>query len=235
MQEANLIETNKRSFLELSNSSQASDEYDDEDDIEIPTKTTTTKQNLKTSSEKTNKSYIKKQQQKEAEEDQTEMNLLEKNLENKANDDKKLIKSLVYNKPNDNRSNLELQRAQIFRNTQMANLQSTHTYRQASRENINEAYNKGSASLGKQNADEFVSFLGYLRDASSRASQLIAKKQEQKLAKLIKGGSEEDKKNGLSVPPPKFEDLGSAKKTNRDEDKKNDYVPTSSVKYSADQ
>lgn len=233
MQKANLIETNKRSFLELSASSQETDDYDDEDDVEIPTKTTK-KQNLNKASEKTNKSFMKKKQQ-EAEEDQSEMNLLEKNLESKANDDQKLIKSLVYNKPNDNRSNLELQRAQIFRNTQMANLQSTHTYRQASRENINEAYNKGSASLGKQNADEFVSFLGYLRDASSRASQLIAKKQEQKLAKLIKGGSEEDKKNGLSVPPPKFEDLGSATKSYGDETKKNEYVPTSSVKYSPDQ
>ena len=225
MQKANLIEANRRSFLELS--SQETDDYDDDDEeISINKKTILNKVSEKT------KSFMKKS---EPEEDQSEMNLLEKNLESKSMDDKKVIKDLVYNKPNDNRSNLELQRAQIFRNTQMADLQSTHTYKQASRENINEAYNKGSASLGKQNADEFVSFLGYLRDASSRASQLIAKKQEQKLAKLIKGGSEDDKKNGFSLPPPDTAAVDGAKKSNNDEEKKNEYVPTSSIKYSPDQ
>lgn len=224
MQKAKLIEGTNRSFLQLS--AEETDDYDD-DDEEIPTNK---KNNLKVENQKS-KSFIKKQ---ESEEELSEMNLLEKNLERKSMDNKKKIKDLVYNKPKDNRSNLELQRAQIFRNTQMANLQSTHTYKQSSRENINEAYNKGSASLGKQNADEFVSFLGYLRDASSRASQLIAKKQEIKLAKLIKSGTEEDKKNGLNVPPPNTAEVDSPKKSD-DEDKKNDYVPTSSIKYSSDQ
>jgi len=223
MKKANLIEGNKRSFLELS--SQETDDYDD-DDEEI---SINKKNNLKKESEKT-KTFLKKS---EPEEEQTEMNLLETNLESKNMDEKKHIRDLVYNKPNDNRSSLELQRAQIFRNTQMANLQSTHTYMHASRENINEAYNKGSASLGKENADEFVSFLGYLRDASSRASQLIAKKQEKKLAKLIKGGSNENKKNGLSVPPPNTAAVDNSK--NLIGEKKNDYIPTSSIKYSPDQ
>lgn len=223
MKKANLIEGNKRSFLELS--SQETDDYDD-DDEEI---SINMKNNLKKESEKT-KTFLKKS---EPEEEQTEMNLLETNLESKNMDEKKHIRDLVYNKPNDNRSSLELQRAQIFRNTQMANLQSTHTYMHASRENINEAYNKGSASLGKENADEFVSFLGYLRDASSRASQLIAKKQEKKLAKLIKGGSNENKKNGLSVPPPNTAAVDNSK--NLIGEKKNDYIPTSSIKYSPDQ
>jgi len=223
MKKANLIEGNKRSFLELS--SQETDDYDD-DDEEI---SINMKNNLKKESEKT-KTFLKKS---EPEEEQTEMNLIETNLESKNMDEKKHIRDLVYNKPNDNRSSLELQRAQIFRNTQMANLQSTHTYMQASRENINEAYNKGSASLGKENADEFVSFLGYLRDASSRASQLIAKKQEKKLAKLIKGGSNENKKNGLSVPPPNTAAVDNSK--NLIGEKKNDYIPTSSIKYSPDQ
>lgn len=224
MKKANLIEEN-RSFLQLS--SEETDDYDD-DDEEI---TTNNKSNLKKENENT-KTFLKKP---EVEEEQTEMNLLEKNLESRTMVDEKENKDLVYNKPNDNRSGLELQRAQIFRNTQMANLQSTKTYRHASRENINEAYNKGSASLGKPNADEFVSFLGYLRDASSRSSQLIAKKQEQKLAKLIKGGSQEDKKNGLSVPPPKTSAVDDSKRIDSQEEKKNDYVPTSSIKYSPDQ
>ncbi len=223
MQKANLVEGKKRSFIELS--SQETDDYVD-DDEEIASKK---KSNLKKESEKS-KSFVQKPH---IEEENNEMSLLEKNMESEM-DNKKSIRDLVYNKPNENRNDLEMQRAQIFRNTQMANLQTSHTFRQASRENINEAYNKGSASLGKQNADEFVSFLGYLRDSSSRASQLIAKKQEQKLAKLIKGDGE-DKKSGLTVGAPKTADVDTSNKTNADEAKKNDYVPTSSTKYSSDQ
>jgi len=81
---------------------------------------------------------------------------------------------------------------------QMAKLQGRHTFSQAARENLEEKFSHGKASQGKDNADEFVSFLGYLRDASFKASQLIAKKEEQQLAKLLKEKAPE-KKKGLAV------------------------------------
>lgn len=240
MKKANLIENNKRSsFLELSNSSQETDDYDDDDeDITSP------KKNIAHENEKNNllnkkRNNLNNNSNQEFE-NQEELNLLQTKMESELRKDTNK-KNLLYNKPRENRSNLEMQRAEIFRNTQMANLQSSRTYKHSSRENINESYNKGSASLGKPNADEFVSFLGYLRDASSRASQLIAKKEEKKLSKLIKGNdNESDKKNGLNRLAPKTdlvenENKNSQKNENIDEEKKSEYVPTSSVKYSADQ
>jgi len=235
MKNANLIENSKRSsFLELSNSSQETDDYDD-DDEEI----TTPKKNMIHENEKEN--LLKKNKFKlnnsnnEDFEKQEELNLLQTKMQIGLRKDTSK-KNLLYNKPKENRSNLEMQRAEIFRNTQMANLQSSRTFKHSSRENINESYNKGSASLGKANADEFVSFLGYLRDASSRASQLIAKKEEKKLAKLIKG-NDNDKKNGINRLAPNTDIVDNDNKIskNNDEEKKNDYVPTSSVKYSPDQ
>lgn len=111
---------------------------------------------------------------------------------------KRSKKDLVFNKPHDDKTKAEKEKTAIFRNMQMAKLQGRHTFQQANRENINENFSLGKASLGKDGADEFVSFLGYLRDASFKASQLIAKKEEQQLS-LILHESAPAKKKGLSV------------------------------------
>jgi len=179
MKKANLIEANKRSFLQISSSE--IDDYQDDDE------------------ESTNNKPKKVYKKSQSNTDEEELTFLQKKAENRVSEALNNDKNFVYNQPKENRSDLDMQRAQIFRNTQMANLQGVHTYKQASRENINEAFNRGSASLGKSNADEFVSFLGYLRDASSKASQLIARREEKKLAKLMKG-SDDPKKDTLKAP-----------------------------------
>jgi len=75
---------------------------------------------------------------------------------------------------------------QIYRNTKMKELQKTHTWSPSPRESISEKFNKNSASLGKKNTDEFVAFLGYLRDASFRASKVIALNEAKKLKQQSK-------------------------------------------------
>merc|ERR1712032_1712127 len=107
-------------------------------------------------------------------------------------------KDIVFNKPKPDKTKADKEKTLIFRNMQMAKLQGRHTFSQAARENLEEKFSHGKASQGKDNADEFVSFLGYLRDASFKASQLIAKKEEQQLAKLLKEKAPE-KKKGLAV------------------------------------
>jgi hypothetical protein len=68
----------------------------------------------------------------------------------------------------------------------MSDLQKKHTWTTSPREAIKEKFNRSAASGGKNNADEFISFLGYLRDASSKASKVIAAKEANELAKQKK-------------------------------------------------
>ena len=68
----------------------------------------------------------------------------------------------------------------------MKELQKEHTWIPASRESINETFNKHASSLGKANADEFVSFLGFLRDASFHASEVIKADEERRMLNIIK-------------------------------------------------
>ena len=67
----------------------------------------------------------------------------------------------------------------------MKELQRAHTRTPAYRETIAEPFNKNAAAYGKKNTDEFVTFLGFLRDASYRASKVIAKNDEKKLLEKI--------------------------------------------------
>jgi len=93
----------------------------------------------------------------------------------------------VYSKPKiDSLKPDDLQRMRIYRNTKMKELQKTHTWSSSPRESISEKFNKNAASLGKKNTDEFVSFLGYLKDASARASKIIALNDAKKLKQQSK-------------------------------------------------
>ena len=129
------------------------------------------------------KKSLRKQVDSESEENTEEVNLLEKSSLMKKKKDKK---DVIFNKPRPDKSKADKEKTQIFRNMQMAKLQSRKTFTQSNRENIDEKFSHGKASMGKENADEFVSFLGYLRDASYQASQLIAKKEEIALSKLLR-------------------------------------------------
>jgi hypothetical protein len=190
------------SFMELSNSESEIDDYDDDDEV------VSEKKSQKINKQK--KTFLKRKQVNDDEQEETEeVNLIEKNMSHSETDEmakekmmrglkKNSKKDLVFNKPRDDKTKADKEKTAIFRNMQMAKLQGRHTFQQANRENINENFSLGKASLGKDNADEFVSFLGYLRDASYKASQLIAKKEEQQLAKILHE-SAPAKKKGLTV------------------------------------
>jgi hypothetical protein len=117
----------------------------------------------------------------------SKLHSLKKNKKNKN--------SNLREKPsNNNNKPIDNEKVSIFRNMQMVKLQKRHTLQQSNRENIDEKYSKGMASKGNEKADEFVSFLGYLRDASFKASQLISKKEEQQLAKILNDGNSNSSK-----------------------------------------
>ena len=221
MKKTKLIET-KSSFLEVENNTSESDDYED-DDVDV-----VSHKESKEDLNKKDEDYIDMDDNKNSM-NESEINLLQTNFKTQENKLKK--KDLVYSKPKENRDSMDNQKAKIFRNTQMEKLQNTHTFRQAERENINEPFNKGRSALGKNNADEFVSFLGYIRDASFRASRIVSKKEEKRLEKLIDGDHKGVKK-GLSAKPSK-EVLDVKEEDNKkdEKNKKNQYVPTSDIKY----
>jgi hypothetical protein len=165
------------SFLELSSSNVEKDDIDD-DDEEVAIVDNRNKKrfrsNLKRSDYGSNEEPVF-----------TELNSRSQ-TDRKEGKKKKTIADFVYSKPKDNFEEADLNRIQIFRNTEMNDLQKTHTWEPAPAESIDEKFNKNSASLGKKNTDEFVSFLGFLRDASYRASKMIAKNEEKKLLDAAK-------------------------------------------------
>ena len=171
--------------MELSNSESEVDDIDDDDVVEKKSQNVikprkSLRRNVEADSENTE-----------------EVNLLEKNMMSSLKK-KKNKKDVLFNKPKDDKTKADKEKTQIFRNMQMAKLQQRHTFTQANRENIDEKFSHGKASKGKENADEFVSFLGYLRDASFQASQLIARKEEQQLAKILREAAPA-KKKGLAT------------------------------------
>ena len=89
---------------------------------------------------------------------------------------------IAYNQPK-KYSNDDLNRVNIYRQNQMNDLQKNHQWTPSLREGISEKFNKDIASQGKKNADSFVSFLGYLRDASHKASFNINKLELEKYFK----------------------------------------------------
>lgn len=103
--------------------------------------------------------------------------------ERKINSEKRKLtmQDYIYSKPGNSYEAADLQRMQIFRNSKMKDLQKEHTWNHASRESIKEKFNQHAASLGKSNTDEFVTFLGFLRDASFRASKVIAVEENRKM------------------------------------------------------
>ena len=111
-------------------------------------------------------------------------NLIEKDKEDKKK--KKTLADYLYSKPKQIPTS-DNQRISIYRNGIMSELQKSHTWKVAARENVSDQqYSKTSASFGKTNSDEFVSFLGYLRDASNKASKLIAQHDSIKIEKTLK-------------------------------------------------
>ena len=161
------------SFMELE-SNEEKDDIDD-DDEEVPANKPT-KSNLKRSLRSTN---INPKRNTANSDD--ELNFTEVQSSKKEEKKKKTIVDFVYSKPKDNFDDADINRLRIFRNTQMTDLQKSHTWKAAPTESINEQFNKNAAALGKKNTDEFVTFLGFLRDASYRASRMIAKNDEKKL------------------------------------------------------
>jgi hypothetical protein len=99
---------------------------------------------------------------------------------------KKTTQEISYTQSKDNYSEADMNRIKIFMNTEMTELQKNKQWKTAPREVINEDFNIHAASLGKKNSDEFVSFLGFLRDASYRASKIVSKIEEQKLLEQAK-------------------------------------------------
>jgi hypothetical protein len=67
------------------------------------------------------------------------------------------------------------EKVQIARKNSIKSLQKRKTWMPAGRESITDKFDKYVASGGIRNADEFVSFLGYLRDASVKASHDLMK------------------------------------------------------------
>lgn len=221
MKKSKLIES-KSSFLEVENNTSESDDYED-DDVDVDSH-----KESKEDSNNKDEDYIDMDDNKNSMND-SEINLLQTNF--KTQDNKLKKKDLVYSKPKENRDVKDYQKAKIYRNTQMEKLQKSHTFRQAERENINETFNKGRSALGKNNADEFVSFLGYIRDASFRASRIVSKKEEKRLEKLIDGDYTGGKK-ALTAKPSR--EVLNAKEDDIKKDEKNkkdQYVPTSNIKY----
>ena len=147
------------------------------------TKTTKSSKKKSTMKNKIRKNPIKQVITEEKDEENTEeINLLETNMLKKKKDKK----DVIFNKPRPDKTKADKEKTQIFRNMQMAKLQATKTFTQSNRENIDEKFSHGKASMGKDNADEFVGFLGFLRDASFKAAELIAQKESNALSKLLR-------------------------------------------------
>jgi hypothetical protein len=164
---------NKSSFLSMSDET---DDVDDDDEKIVPSKSVTVNKNLL--KKRGNDLELKKEMINFAEVNSNSQSESELKTERKK---KKKISDYVYSKPNESMGPDMMNTMKIFRNTQMKELQSRHTWAPSPRESINEKFNKNAASLGKTNTDEFVTFLGFLRDASYRASKIIAENDEKKL------------------------------------------------------
>jgi hypothetical protein len=175
------------SFMELQSSDSETDDYDDDDQeisLEKP------KQNLKKPQMEFSRN-LKNFKKSNSEESQGEnINLIEKS-QILSNLGQNKLKKPIRKTPEASQNK---EKSAIFRKIQMSKLQRRHTFQEANRENIDENFSIGKASMGKDNPDEFVSFLGYLRDASYKASKLIAKKEEQQLAKILREAPTEKKK-----------------------------------------
>ena len=112
-------------------------------------------------------------------------NLIEKEKED-GKKKKKTLSDFLYSKPKQIPSS-DNQRISIYRNGIMNDLQKSHTWKVAPRENVSDqTFSKTAASFGKTDSDEFVSFLGYLRDASNKASKLIAQHDSKKIERSLK-------------------------------------------------
>src|SRR5436309_1964090 len=64
----------------------------------------------------------------------------------------------------------------LFRKTQMEKLQKNHTWNTAPSERIEDSFNRNSNSQFGKNKDDFVSFLGYLGDASQKVNKKLSEK-----------------------------------------------------------
>ena len=95
---------------------------------------------------------------------------------------KRTIMDIAYSKPKKYKAD-DLDKVNIYRQNQMNDLQKNHQWTPSLREGINVKFNKDVASRQKKNADSFVSFLGYLRDASHFASFNINKLEVEKYFK----------------------------------------------------
>jgi len=92
---------------------------------------------------------------------------------------KNSIMNIAYSAPR-NLSLEDKNRFNIFRQGKMNDLQKSHQWTPSIREGIDMKFNKIASSHGKKNVDTFVSFLGYLRDSSHKASFNINQKEMEK-------------------------------------------------------
>jgi hypothetical protein len=123
----------------------------------------------------TNKMVTDTENSKSLKSDAAEVNFTELSSKSKL----KTNNSIIYSKPRESTNNQDLQRYSSIRDSEMKKLQSNHTWKNAKRESINDKFDKYAASTGVKNADEFVSFLGYLSDASIKATKMYASSQNE--------------------------------------------------------
>jgi hypothetical protein len=170
------LNTTPASFLETDMEESEVNDYDDDDEI------------IENKPKKNMKNF--KRNNRLSSENDKELSLLQKNMSlSKSRATFMALKKNKKDKDKKKETPKNDEKTAIFRKMQMGKLQDSHTFTQSNRENIDEKYSRGMASRGNEKADEFVSFLGYLRDASFKASQLISKKEEQQLNKIFEGGA----------------------------------------------
>jgi len=85
----------------------------------------------------------------------------------------KLIDKIKYFRRKKKKS--DLVRMKLFRIGKMNEIQKNKRWRHSRAESSDERFSKIIAAQGNKNADEFVSFLGFLRDTTYKGSQNIMK------------------------------------------------------------
>ena len=99
---------------------------------------------------------------------------------NKKNNKQKAIKNqnkfkkeYMYSKPKATLDEADKTKYMATRFRTMDQLQKEKTYHVSPREGFWKNFSKTTASKGKKHVDEFISFLGYLSDASDNAARLL--------------------------------------------------------------
>ena len=159
----------KRSFLQL----KEVDDYDDDDSDDRSSEMTKLKQenkNVLFTELKTKNISAKSNEQSEK---TVSSNQIENtNLNGTDRQEKgKLIDRIKYLQRKRKKS--DLVRMKLFRIGKMNEIQKNKRWRHSRPEGVKARFSKIIASQGNKNADEFVSFLGYIRDSTYKGSQNV--------------------------------------------------------------